>query len=92
MVVSAEYDLEILLDYGFEKIDKEEELECENYTLSNFNYKFNVGHSRRGQYYYLLVKESDRIVYVFATEPDGSGGIVYCPNVLKKLIIEGIVS
>ena len=26
MVVSAEYDLEILLDYGFEKIDKEEKL------------------------------------------------------------------
>ena len=92
MKVKEELNLEVLLNYGFTKIDKEEELKNEEYTISSYDYKFEIGHARRGQFYYLLVREKTRDVIIYATEPDGSGGSVICPDVLVKLSVDGIVS
>ena len=91
MKVKEELNLDILLNYGFTKIDKEEELENEEYTISSYDYIFEIGHARRGQFYYLLVGEKTRDVVIYATKPDGSGGKVICPDVLVKLSVDGIV-
>lgn len=91
MKVKEELNLEVLLNYGFTKIDKEEEIENEEYTIACYDYKFKIGHARRGQYYYLLVAEKTREVIIYATEPDGSGGSVMCPDVLIKLSVDGVV-
>lgn len=92
MKVKEELNLEVLLDYGFTKVNKEEENENEQYAISSYDYKFEIGYSRRGQFYYLLVGENTRDLIIYATEPDGNGGSVMCPDILIKLFYDGIVS
>jgi hypothetical protein len=92
MKVKEELNLEVLLNYGFTKIDKDEETENERYTLASFDYKFEIGHARRGQFYYLLVGEKEREIIIYSTEPDGGGGCVICPDLLIQLYVDGVVS
>jgi hypothetical protein len=92
MKVKEGINLEVLLNYGFTKIDKDEETEKEQYTVASYDYKFEIGHARRGQFYYLLVGENTRDVIIYATEPDGSAGSVICPNVLLQLAVDGVVA
>lgn len=91
MKIKEELNLEVLLNYGFIKIDKEEETKNEEYIIASYDYKFEIGHARRGQFYYLLVGEKTRDVIIYATELDGSGGSVMCPDVLIKLSVDGIL-
>lgn len=91
MKVKENLSIDILLDYGFEKINKEIEEQNDEYTLSSFDYKFEIGHARRGQFYYLLVNESTRNIMIYASEPDGMGGIIGCPDILIKLIMDDLV-
>jgi len=90
MKIKQDYNLENLLEYGFIKIDKEEEKENENWTISTFDYSFEIGHSRRGQYYFLLLSEKSRTINIYASEPDGNGGIITAPNILIKMSLDGI--
>ena len=92
MKVKEELNLKVLLNYGFTKIDKEEETENEEYIIASYDYKFEIGHARRGQFYYLLVREKTRDIIIYATESDGSDGSVMCPDVLIKLSVDGVVS
>lgn len=92
MKVKEELNLEVLLNYGFTKIDKEQAKEDEDWTISCYEYLFEIGHARRGQFYYLLVSEKTRDIIIYASEPDGSGGTVICPDVLIKLSVDGVVS
>ena len=91
MKVKKELSLEILLNYGFTKVDKEQEIESNQYIIAEYDYKYEIGHARRGQFYHLLVEEKTRDIIIYATEPDGSGGSVVCPNVLIKLSIDGVI-
>lgn len=91
MKVKEELNLEILLNYGFTKIDKEEEKENDQYEIANFDWKFWIGHSRRGQSYYLLIGEETREIFFYSTKPDGDGGSVKYPDVLTKLFNDGVV-
>ncbi len=90
MKIKENVALESLLDYGFEAINKEEAEDDGDYTIANYDYKFTIGHSRRGQVYYILIHGS-RTISLFASEPDGSGGTIGCPDILIKLISDGIV-
>lgn len=90
MKINEDYKIENLIDYGFEKIDKKEEENGENYVISGFDYKYNIGHARRGQFYYLLITEN-RNVSIYASEPDGSGTSVLAPNILIELIQKQII-
>lgn len=90
MKIREDYNLEKLLDYGFVKIDKEKATENEDWTLSTFDYAFQIGHSRRGQFYYLLVNEKTRVLFIYATEPDGNGGIIQSPDVLIKMTFDNV--
>ncbi len=52
---------------------------------------FEVGHSRRGQFYYILCHQNSLELSVLATEPDGSGGMINLPDVLFTMIKNGDV-
>lgn len=45
---------------------------------------YDLGHSRRGQYYYLII-EDDRTISVFATKPDGDGTSIELDDILFEL-------
>ncbi len=91
MIVKQNVNLEILLNYGFEKIDKELEQKNDEYTIASYHYKFNIGHSRRGQFYYLLVDKNTRNIFIYASKPDGDGTSILFPNVIGQLITDSIV-
>ena len=91
MKIKDGLNLDILLEYGFEKINKEE-LDDEDYIISLYDYQFEIGHSRRGQVYSLLCNEKTRKLSIYASEPDGGGGSVACPDILIKLILDGIIT
>lgn len=90
MKINKDYDLEKLLDYGFTKIDQAIQEADENYTLSVFDYMLEIGHSRRGQFYYLLVSIENRTINIYASDPDGSGGVITAPDVLIKMSVDGV--
>lgn len=46
-------------------------------------------HSRRGQFYYFLAHKKTLELSVFASKPDGSGGLVMLPDELIDLIKKG---
>jgi len=90
MKIKKEFQIENLLNYGFVKTDKEEAKENEDYYLMASDYCFEIGHARRGQFYYLLVSDASRYIIVYATEPDGSGGSILLPDVLIKMALDGV--
>jgi hypothetical protein len=90
MKLKNDFNLEKLLDYGFSKIDKQEMMDNDSWTLSVYDYLFEIGHARRGQFYYLLVSEEKRTITLYASEPDGSGGTVCAPDVLIKMSLDGV--
>ena len=87
MKIKAELNLEVLEKYGFELYDNEEVSEC----FYVDGYAYCIGHSRRGQHYYLLVDSNSREISIYASEPDGSGGSINCPDILLKMFLDGII-
>tara|TARA_R110000787_G_scaffold70320_1_gene156376 strand:+ start:1082 stop:1456 length:375 start_codon:yes stop_codon:yes gene_type:complete len=47
---------------------------------------FEIGHSRRGQSYYVIIHKVTNEVQILATEPDGAGGVIDAGNIFKELI------
>jgi hypothetical protein len=84
-------NLSILKDYGFSEINKEEAIENEDYVASCFSFEFNLGHSRRGQFYSLFVG-SDGVIHVYASKPDGDGSSVVIGDVLFRMIQDGVIT
>ena len=52
---------------------------------------FEIGHSRRGQSYYVIINKDTNEVQLLATEPDGSGGIINAGDIFKVLIAGGFI-
>lgn len=84
-------DLSVLEKYGFNKIDKEEALSNDDYISAGFEYEYNLGHSRRGQFYSYLV-DSEGVFHIYASEPDGTGGPLCMDNVLFLLFQDEVIS
>lgn len=89
MKINDNVNLDILLDYGFFKVDENNE-ELDN-TLHYYDYAYEIGHSRRGQLYYYLVSAKTRNINVYASEPDGSGAEIGVTNVLRDLVLNNII-
>ena len=53
---------------------------------------FEIGHSRRGQSYYVIINKDTNEVQILATEPDGSGGIINAGDIFKTLIAGGFIA
>lgn len=94
MKVKDDVDLAILLKYGFDLFDQEyrecyfEEEDAAYYHEDGYIY--NLGHSRRGQFYYIYVG-GNRYFRIYSTRPDGSEDSILLGNVLFDLISAGIV-
>ena len=54
-------------------------------------YVYEIGHSRRGQFYYFLFDINTKNFSVIASEPDGSGGAVELPDILIDLIKNEVI-
>lgn len=91
MKLKQDIDLSILTQYGFNKIDKEEAIEYEEYEMSVFDYVHTIGYARRGQFYYLLISESHRTLHLWASKPDGDGCSVPMTDVIIKLYQENLI-
>lgn len=52
---------------------------------------YEMGHARRGQYYYLIFNIKENKFYVLASKPDGSGSEKEIPDIIIKLVEDGIV-
>ena len=52
---------------------------------------YSLGHSRRGQFYYITIQKDTRELMIYATEPDGRGTHIEVGNILLKLINLGMI-
>ena len=61
--------------------------------LSGFegNYGINIGHSKRGQHYYILCNPDTLVLSVFVTASDSSGSNCALPDSLFEMIKNGDV-
>lgn len=91
MKIKDSIDLNVLTNYGFTPINKEEAAGNDDYIGSSFDWVHEIGHSRRGQFYYLYVSAESRYFYIYASEPDGSGGTTKMTDVLMRLALDGII-
>jgi hypothetical protein len=88
-------NLKVLEPYGFKICDqdwKEGHGVLGDYCTLDFHegYVYEIGHSRRGQFYYILVDTSGNLT-LYASEPDGSGSSVNFPDIIIQLILDDIV-
>lgn len=71
------FNLDDLASLGFHKINEEDfnNYESESYLM---DWMLNLGSSRRGQSYFLAVR--DRNLLIYASDADGSGGPLHIPE------------
>jgi len=60
-------------------------------ALDIYDYFYEVGEGRRGQYYYIGVTAKDRVLSVIATKPDGDGCETALPNILIDMLNDDIL-
>jgi len=60
------------------------------YYYNDLYYVYNIGHSRRGQFYYILVF-TDYTIGLLATKPDGDGGFIEYPDVIIELFKDNLI-
>ena len=93
MKLKENIDFSELLELGFVET-VESDAAYQNYWGefdANFinKYAFELGHSRRGQFYYILIDKKSREISIYSTKPDGDGGQLYLDSVygiLSKLL------
>ena len=78
-----------LQEIGFAKVPNN--LEGDDDLLGfEGGYYYDLGHSRRGQFYYYIV--INRKLYIKATRADGSGAAIEAnPEIIKKLIENNLI-
>lgn len=95
MKLNTDLNIEVLEKYGFEKLD---DVYKENYNVDDSDnlyflngYIYTLGHSRRGQFYYLLCSFIGDFS-IYASKPDGSGGALNLSDpIFLNLIKDGII-
>lgn len=80
--------------------EKEEEFIENHYVIegisdpffyyNNLAYIYPIGHSRRGQFYYILIFNDGEIM-LEATKPDGDGGMIDFPDVIIELYKDNLI-
>jgi hypothetical protein len=84
----------------FDKLYQEYLKFIENYVIDNEyddplsecegQYIYDLGHSRRGQHYYILIQK-DLQVTILASKADGDGTHVKVGDIFQKLISKGFI-
>jgi len=90
MKLKENVDFSELIKLGFLETNESDNT-YENYWGEfdiNFTnkYAFELGHSRRGQFYYLLVDKESREISIYSTKPDGDGGELYLSSAYDMLV------
>lgn len=83
-----------LLDNGFVRYDEEYRRlnNCEDRWMPyQDGFIYDIGHSRRGQSYYLFVGDGSLGISILGSEPDGAGGMIGLPNKIIELFENGII-
>lgn len=52
---------------------------------------YNIGHSRRGQFYYLILDKTSLQLSILASKADGEGSSISLPDVILKLYKNGLI-
>ena len=94
----------VLIEYGFlpvysreNNIPKDVKDYYEVWDEEDFFYYnqdclvLNLGHSRRGQFYYLYYNPNYNSFNIYASKPDGEGTSVIFPNVIYELIKNNLI-
>lgn len=89
--IKQDVDLSILLQYGFEKTDKEYYKRMDDWTLCGCDYLYNIGHARRGQFYYIVISEEERELNIYASKPDGDGCSINMDDIIIRLYKDGLI-
>ena len=94
MKLKDDFDLDLLVtQYGFEQQDeetKQNHIEDGDCCLGLADYVLDLGRSRRGQYYNILVDKQTKGVSLYATKPDGSPGSIGFPQILVRMAQDNI--
>lgn len=90
MKIKQDLDFKILEKYGFNKIDQTIKDDYDDNVIAVYEYEYNLGHSRRGQFYSLLIYSTGSLS-IYASTPDGSGGSITLDNTIYNLIKDGII-
>lgn len=83
-----------LIDNGFTYYNEGRSDYDNNDMFIENHYIYNLGHSRRGQFYFYTVdmRSEDRSINVYASKPDGTGSYVNLDiNLIVDLIDKGLV-
>lgn len=80
---------EQLMGLGFQFMTEEQAEEREEYELED-KYVYNLGHARRGQFYYITI-DIDGEIRLFASRPDGSGTDIIMSDVLIQMYKLGMI-
>lgn len=92
MKLRSDLDISILKEYGFEEITEDYNVE-HDYKLEYFTgYVYNLGHARRGQFYYIICYPEEKQFSIYASKPDGSGTSIDIDDIFIKLIKDNIVT
>lgn len=94
MKLTEGLNIEILKDYDFHKITEDYKREHnldETPIKYMYGWIYNMGHSRRGQFYYLICSNEGNFSIV-ATKPDGGGGAISLEenDIFSKLFADSI--
>ena len=81
------YKESVLAKFGF--VFEKEKLDWAGLLLGR--YVCEIGHSRRGQFYYLTIHPETFEIYVYANEADGQGTHIMIGDVLFRMIEKGMV-
>jgi hypothetical protein len=88
------YKKSILSEFGF--VFEVEDPECAN-SFNEIDFEIvdkfvcALGHSRRGQHYYLTIHPETFEIYVYANEADGRGTHIMIGDVLFRMFEKGMV-
>ena len=87
MKLKQEITKEQLIELGFFDPNLELSFEDEyDYFNESCSLLYRIGHSRRGQMYYIGIFDETREILLFATKPDGDGGSIEVGDIFTKLI------
>lgn len=73
-----------IVQFGFKQIDKIDAEGRNDDMASFFEYELLIGHSRRGQQYYLFICEN-RQLHLYASKPDGAGSPILFEPIFFKI-------
>ena len=89
MKVNQEVTSEQLTSYGWGREEITDKYGDSIY-MEDVMFTYNLGHSRRGQFYYYFIMK-DRTIAIYASEPDGSGTWIEDDDVIIKMFSDGLI-